>query len=111
MKKFKFLVVAVALFAVVAVNVWNAATSLKSSALNIEDVEAIAQDIEAQEEMIRRIRQTEPLPAWWTEVRHEYDQRKATCTHYEECRFFESFTYPCDDPGAERSWSVYVGSL
>jgi len=42
MKKLKFLVGAVALFAVVAVNVWNAATTFSGSDLNITDVEAMA---------------------------------------------------------------------
>ena len=42
MKKFKLLVGAVALFAVVVVNVWNAATSLRGSELSVADVEAMA---------------------------------------------------------------------
>lgn len=42
MKKLKFLVGAVALFAVVAVNVWNAATTLRGSELSVTDVEAMA---------------------------------------------------------------------
>ncbi len=46
MKKLKFLVGAVALFALVAVNVWNAATTLRGSDLDVEDVEAMAVDPE-----------------------------------------------------------------
>ena len=42
MKKLKFLVGAVALFALVAVNVWNAATTLRGSDLSLADVEAMA---------------------------------------------------------------------
>ena len=42
MKKFKFLVGAVALFAIVVVNVWNAMTTFSGSYLNITDVEAMA---------------------------------------------------------------------
>ena len=42
MKKLKFLVGAVALFAVVAVNVWNAATVFQGTELGIADVEAMA---------------------------------------------------------------------
>ena len=42
MKKFKLIVGAVALFALVVANVWNAATTLRSSDLNIADVEAMA---------------------------------------------------------------------
>lgn len=42
MKKFKFLVGAVALFAIVVVNVWNAATVAKRAELNAADIEAIA---------------------------------------------------------------------
>jgi hypothetical protein len=42
MKKFKFLVGAVALFAIVVVNVWNAATTLRGSDLSVADVEAMA---------------------------------------------------------------------
>lgn len=43
MKKLKFLVGAVALFAIVVVNVWNAATVVKASGLDVADVEAMAQ--------------------------------------------------------------------
>ncbi|MBR2199825.1 MAG: hypothetical protein IKP73_00065 [Bacteroidales bacterium] len=43
MKKFKLIVGAVALFALVVANVWNAATVAKATALNIEDLEALAQ--------------------------------------------------------------------
>ena len=46
MKKLKFLVGAVALFAVVAVNVWNATTVTNASALNIGDVENVADGFE-----------------------------------------------------------------
>ena len=42
MKKFKLIVGAVALFALVVANVWNAATTLTGSDLNIADVEAMA---------------------------------------------------------------------
>ena len=42
MKKLKILVGAVALFAFVVVNVWNAGTSLKSSELALANVEAMA---------------------------------------------------------------------
>ena len=42
MKKFKLFVGAMALFAIVAVNVWNATTSLRGSELSVADVEAIA---------------------------------------------------------------------
>ncbi len=42
MKKLKILVGAVALFAVVVVNVWNAATTLRGSDLSLADVEAMA---------------------------------------------------------------------
>ncbi len=42
MKKLKFLVGAVVLFAIVVVNVWNAATTLRGSELSVADVEAIA---------------------------------------------------------------------
>ncbi|MBR4350381.1 MAG: hypothetical protein IKP99_06625 [Bacteroidales bacterium] len=43
MKKFKLIVGAVALCALVVANVWNAATTLKVSGLIIEEVEALAQ--------------------------------------------------------------------
>ena len=43
MKKLKFLVGAVALFAVVAVNVWNAATTMQTNELDVEDVEFISE--------------------------------------------------------------------
>ncbi len=46
MKKLKFLVGAVALFAVVAVNVWNAATTLRGSELSIADVESTVAEAE-----------------------------------------------------------------
>lgn len=46
MKKFKLIIGAVALFALVVANVWNAATVKTASALNMEDVEAIAQEPE-----------------------------------------------------------------
>ena len=42
MKKLKFLVGAVALFALVVVNVWNAATTLNGHELVVADVEAMA---------------------------------------------------------------------
>ena len=42
MKKLKFLVGAVALFALAVVNVWNAATTLRGSDLSLADVEAMA---------------------------------------------------------------------
>lgn len=42
MKRFKFLVGAVALFAVVAANVWNAAITLQETELSLVDVEALA---------------------------------------------------------------------
>jgi hypothetical protein len=42
MKRLKFLVGAVALFAVVAVNVWDATTTLTGSELRVADVEAMA---------------------------------------------------------------------
>ena len=42
MKKFKFLVGAVALFAIVVVNVWNAMTTVRGSDLSLADVEALA---------------------------------------------------------------------
>ena len=41
MKKFKFLVGAVALFALVVANVWNAATLKTASTLNVEDIENV----------------------------------------------------------------------
>ena len=51
MKNFKIYVGAVALFALVAVNVWNAATTLKGSELRVDDVEAMA-NTESLEGMI-----------------------------------------------------------
>ena len=42
MKKLKYIVGAVALFAVASANVWNAATTLRGSELSIADVEAMA---------------------------------------------------------------------
>ena len=46
MKKFKFLVGAVALFALVVANVWNAATTFSGSDLEITNVESIAAEAE-----------------------------------------------------------------
>ena len=46
MKKLKYLVGAVALLALVAVNVWNAATVMKMSALNVANVENVAEGFE-----------------------------------------------------------------
>ena len=73
MKKFKFLVGAVALFALVVANVWNAATTLNTSELDISNVESIAaegdvsgiDDIDkkkdAKEEWVRN---TYPVKYW-----------------------------------------------
>ena len=46
MKKLKFLVGAVALFALVVVNVWNATTVLKKSTLDVSEVEVFSADAE-----------------------------------------------------------------
>ncbi len=55
MKKIKFLVGAVTLFALVVVNVWNAATVKKATALDVEDVEAMAQESEGQSGLSKNV--------------------------------------------------------
>ena len=67
MKKFKFLVGAVALFALVVANVWNAATTLRGSELSVADVEAMAnpEGIGSDSPSFK--------PRWFTcDIRHEW---------------------------------------
>lgn len=47
MKKLKYIFGAVALFALVVANVWNAATVVNASGLDVADVEAMAQEPES----------------------------------------------------------------
>ncbi len=104
MKKFKLLVGAVALFALVAVNVWNAATTLKASALSIEDVEAMAQIEEGG-----YYNDPDTYRGAWIEQYAYYDSNKFLYIHYEECKAYGCI---CEcNLGNTLTWMVYVGNL
>lgn len=105
MKRLKYIIGAIALLALVVVNVWNAATTLRGSELGIADVEAMAQ---IEEEEFCPFGWANGGPTMWVEVKSSYVREEATCYHYEECRNSDICEAICW-PGEPRTWAVKVG--
>lgn len=110
MKKLKFLVGAVALFALVAVNVWNAATVVGASELGIADVEATAQ-MEEEDYLVWNGIGWVEYGLYWKETKCEYDEGMSSFYHTETC--LNEIYYPgyiqCHNPGQTRAWAITVG--
>ena len=108
MKKFKFLVGAVALFALVVANVWNAATTLQETELSLADVEALAQMEEDECFYLNEMGGNCPS-ADWVEVYSCYDRGMSSYYHYEECRQDVAYPTRCCPIGSTRAWAITVG--
>lgn len=104
MKKFKLIVGAVALLALVVANVWNAATTLKVSGLTIEEVEALAQMEEGG-----YYNDPDNYDGAWIEYAAYYDPYKFLYIHYEECQPLGRICQ-CNISNT-LTWMVYVGKL
>ena len=82
MKRLKLIGCLVALFAVVCMNMWNAATSFQGSELNIEDVENVA---EAEHGWLYRLFHRENGTAWVL-ADCEYEDGEINYEQYKCCK-------------------------
>ncbi len=106
MKKLKFLVGAVVLFALAVVNVWNAATTLRGSELSIADVEALAGPESGGDGTLLEWFDV-PNSTWVIAI--EYPVDLVQKEDYQVC--WDSYKSNCDCKGTIRTVCIEVGHL